>query len=163
MLRSRSGRFVTLRPASVTLPASMRSKPAISRKSVDFPQPDGPRIAVSEPGATSNETSSTARTLPNHLLTPARVIPLGDMDAALHFVEARPAAGARVFARRDSARAVRAADARVAVVVQRVHRHVIFPHVRPHVVFRPIRERRDLTTCVDSSHARTGISMRVPL
>src|ERR1700722_575444 len=140
MLRSRSGRFVTSRPPSVTRPASMCSKPASRRNSVDLPQPDGPRIAVSEPGATSKVTSFTARTLPNRLLTPASVIPAGcvasgDMDAALRLVELGPTSGAGVLARRDAPRAMRAADARVGFEVQRVHRNVVLLHVRPHIGF----------------------------
>ena len=37
---------------------------------VDFPAPFGPMRHVSEPVATSNETSSTALTAPNAFVTP---------------------------------------------------------------------------------------------
>ena len=150
MLRSRSGTFVTSRPPSVTWPASMCSNPASRRKSVDFPQPDGPEdrrerarrdvegdvvdgAHVAEPFAHAVERDpgglrrSQATWMPHSVLS-----------------NAGPAAGPRMFARRDAARAVRAADARIAVEVQRVHRNVVRLHVGPDVGFGPIRERRDL-------------------
>src|SRR5260221_11890209 len=52
-----------------TSPASGRSSPAITRRSVDLPLPLGPRRAVSEPLSTSSETSSSATNSPNRLLT----------------------------------------------------------------------------------------------
>ena len=38
------------------------SKPAISRRQVVLPEPDGPSIAKNSPSAIVSETSSTART-----------------------------------------------------------------------------------------------------
>ena len=49
-----------------------------------------------------------------------------------------PAAGAVVLAGGDGARARPAADARVALVVQRVVRHVVLHDERPHVLLRPV-------------------------
>src|SRR5690242_4508434 len=51
-----------------TAPASGRSSPAITRSSVDLPLPLGPSSAVSEPLATSIETSSSARKSPNRFV-----------------------------------------------------------------------------------------------
>src|SRR5918996_2240721 len=48
-----------------TRPESGSSSPAITRSSVDFPLPDGPRSAVSDPSRTSSETSSSATKSPN--------------------------------------------------------------------------------------------------
>jgi hypothetical protein len=39
------------------------------RRRVDFPDPDGPRSAVSEPLSTSSETPSSAWKLPNRFET----------------------------------------------------------------------------------------------
>src|SRR5438874_2418891 len=55
-----------------------------------------------------------------------------------------PAAGAIGLARLDRARARRAADRRVALVVQRVIRHVVLAHVVPHLVLRPLGQRVEL-------------------
>src|SRR3954447_15423649 len=52
-----------------TPPASAVSSPAITRRSVDLPLPLGPRSAVSEPLATSSETSSSATNSPKRLVT----------------------------------------------------------------------------------------------
>src|SRR5437868_3945811 len=52
-----------------TSPASGRSSPAITRRSVDLPLPLGPRSAVSEPLSTTTETSSSATKSPNRLVT----------------------------------------------------------------------------------------------
>src|SRR5205814_245300 len=52
-----------------TSPPSGRSRPAITRSSVDFPLPLGPSSAVSDPLATSIETSSSATNSPNRLVT----------------------------------------------------------------------------------------------
>src|SRR5262245_38823400 len=58
----------------ITLPASGVSRPAITRSSVDLPDPEGPRRAVSEPPGTSRLTSSRATKLPNRLVTSIAVI-----------------------------------------------------------------------------------------
>src|SRR5205823_12926809 len=55
-----------------------------------------------------------------------------------------PEAGAIGLARLDRARARRAADRRVALVVQRVIRHVVLAHVVPHLVLRPLGQRVEL-------------------
>src|SRR6476620_10791886 len=52
-----------------TSPTSGTSSPAITRSRVDLPLPLGPRSAVSEPLATSTETSSSATKSPNFLET----------------------------------------------------------------------------------------------
>src|SRR4029079_13678350 len=46
------------------LPASGCSKPAIRRKQVVLPEPEGPSMAKNSPSAISRVTPSTARTLP---------------------------------------------------------------------------------------------------
>ncbi|MFN8563708.1 MAG: hypothetical protein U0703_19300 [Anaerolineae bacterium] len=46
-----------------TVPLSGLINPAISRSSVDLPQPDGPRIATTSPLTNLIATSSTAATL----------------------------------------------------------------------------------------------------
>src|SRR3954471_21780706 len=52
-----------------TSPTSGTSRPAITRRSVDLPLPLGPSSAVSDPLATSTETSSRATKSPNRLVT----------------------------------------------------------------------------------------------
>src|SRR3954453_16584818 len=51
-----------------TVPSDGRARPASSRSTVDLPAPFGPSSAVT-PGPTVNDTSETATTLRNHLLT----------------------------------------------------------------------------------------------
>ncbi|OQB88755.1 MAG: hypothetical protein BWX86_02605 [Verrucomicrobia bacterium ADurb.Bin122] len=51
-------------------PASGVSKPAIMRKSVVFPQPDGPRRVRNSPARTSKLTLSTAVKPPKRFVTP---------------------------------------------------------------------------------------------
>src|SRR5262249_34984185 len=55
-----------------------------------------------------------------------------------------PAAGPRVLPGAHRARAGPAADARIALRVERAHRHVVPAHVVPHRVARPGHERIDL-------------------
>ena len=43
------------------VPEAGCSRPATARSSVDFPQPDGPSTATTEPAGTSRSTWSTAR------------------------------------------------------------------------------------------------------
>src|SRR5512145_3245837 len=57
-------------PPIATSPASGCSKPAIRRRLVVLPQPDGPRNEWNEPRGISNEMSSTATTAPKRLVTP---------------------------------------------------------------------------------------------
>src|SRR5205085_2327691 len=56
-------------PASLISPVSGVSSPAMTRSRVDFPEPDGPSSAVSEPLSTSIETSSSAWKSPKRLET----------------------------------------------------------------------------------------------
>src|SRR4029079_1638884 len=60
---------VTSTPSSSTVPDSGRSRPAITRRRVDFPLPLGPRSAVSEPDGTSIDASSSATNSPNRFVT----------------------------------------------------------------------------------------------
>src|ERR1700744_6567389 len=64
MSRWRGSTLVTSSPSIVTVPASGDSSPLISFKSVDLPDPEGPRIAVNELWAISTETSWTAWVVP---------------------------------------------------------------------------------------------------
>src|SRR5687767_9619439 len=52
-----------------TTPESAVSSPAMIRRSVDLPPPDGPRRAVSWPVGRVTETSSRATKSPNFLVT----------------------------------------------------------------------------------------------
>jgi hypothetical protein len=51
-------------PATWTSPDVAVSRPARIRSIVVFPQPDGPTSTTNSPSATSNEMSSSARTVP---------------------------------------------------------------------------------------------------
>ena len=57
LLRRHAGDVLALDP---TMPPSGTSRPAMTRSSVDLPEPDGPSSAVSEPSGISSETSSSA-------------------------------------------------------------------------------------------------------
>src|SRR5215212_8921261 len=70
------------------------------------------------------------------------------MDSTFDLVRARPAAGALVLVRHDRARARDAADRRVADVVQRVVRNLVYVHVRLHALRVPVDERLDLPDAV---------------
>src|ERR671933_143726 len=52
----------TSRPSRSTRPAVGRSRPATMRRSVDFPQPDGPRMAMKSFSASVSVVGSRART-----------------------------------------------------------------------------------------------------
>ena len=56
-------------------PLSSSQKPAIMRKSVVLPQPEGPSRVKNSPSPTVRSTSSTARTVPKLRLTPEMTIP----------------------------------------------------------------------------------------
>src|SRR4051794_1876352 len=56
------------------LPASGRSKPAIMRRQVVFPEPDGPSRVKNSPRRMSRSTPSTATTSPNSLRTPTSLM-----------------------------------------------------------------------------------------
>ena len=75
---------------------------------------------------------------------PLPSISSGDVDAALGLVEAAPAAGARVLARRDPRRAGHAADRRVALGDQRMLGQVVPLGIGLEVDDRPARQRIDL-------------------
>src|SRR5581483_11516993 len=63
------------RPSISTRPSLASSRPAITRSSVDLPQPDGPTSTRNSPSPISSETRSTATTSPpNTLLTLSRRI-----------------------------------------------------------------------------------------
>src|SRR4051794_29613476 len=51
----------TARPSRSTRPVLGRSSPATMRRSVDFPQPEGPRMVMKSFSATSSVVGSTAR------------------------------------------------------------------------------------------------------
>ena len=57
-------------PSSRTCPSVGSSKPAIIRRSVVLPQPEGPRRVKNSFGRISSVTSLTAWKLPNHFLMP---------------------------------------------------------------------------------------------
>src|SRR3954447_5616603 len=75
MLRSAGPMPLTRRPAIRMSPAVAVSRPAIMRKVVVLPQPDGPSRQRTSPAPTSRSTASTARRPPpNTLLTFLRLI-----------------------------------------------------------------------------------------
>ena len=66
-----AGRPVTSTPPSLITPAVGSSNPAIMRRTVVFPEPDGPRIAKSSPSETDRSAPSTATMpVPNSFRTP---------------------------------------------------------------------------------------------
>src|SRR6267143_1224939 len=69
MSRLCTGMCVTSSPPTVMRPWSGVSKPAIMRKVVVLPQPDGPRRAKNSPGATARSMRSTTRVLPSKLFS----------------------------------------------------------------------------------------------
>src|SRR6188508_2080511 len=71
------GRPVARSPRMSTLPSSGSSRPAITRRSVDFPLPLGPRSAVSEPPAIATDTLSRATKSPKRLVTRRTAIDTG--------------------------------------------------------------------------------------
>src|SRR5215510_14578989 len=72
-------------------PALALSSPAISRSSVDLPQPDGPTNTQNSPCSISRSTPSRTRVVPNHLPTPRIAIAIAagaGAGAAARLVEA---------------------------------------------------------------------------
>src|SRR5262249_9717041 len=67
--RSRTAASVTSRPSWRTEPESAISRPAMMRRSVVFPEPEGPRSASSAPSSTSRLTSARATNVPKRLPT----------------------------------------------------------------------------------------------
>src|SRR5688572_20899953 len=70
---------VTSSPRIAISPASGISRPAITRRSVDFPLPLGPRSAVNEPPAIASETSSRATKSPKRFDTRLTAIDIRDL------------------------------------------------------------------------------------
>ena len=68
MSRLCTGRSVMSLPPTWTRPESGSSKPAIMRKDVVLPQPDGPSREKNSPAAMSSVTPSTATTRPSKVL-----------------------------------------------------------------------------------------------
>src|SRR5216684_2734936 len=64
MSRSGGASSVTSTSPIEIVPSVISSRPAIIRRSVDFPQPDGPTRTMNSPSAIVRLTSSTARTPP---------------------------------------------------------------------------------------------------
>src|SRR5262245_12269048 len=81
MSRFSGGRSFMRRPATITSPAVVCSRPAIIRNVVVFPQPDGPSRHTTSPAATERSTSFTATKAPNFLVAFLRS--LVDMHATL--------------------------------------------------------------------------------
>src|SRR5438046_2646886 len=79
MARSRSlgSRRVMSRPSIFTEPESGSSRPAITRSSVDLPQPDGPSSTTNSPSRAVSERRSTAVFEPKRLVMPSIVNPRG--------------------------------------------------------------------------------------
>ena len=69
MPRFCGGSRVASVPDTTIVPESGTSSPAITRSSVDLPEPEGPSSAVSLPSGASIETSSRAAKSPNLLDT----------------------------------------------------------------------------------------------
>ena len=61
------GRAEMSRPACSTRPLVWMSRPAIARRSVVLPHPEGPRKQTNSPSRISSEMSSSAVKLPNFL------------------------------------------------------------------------------------------------
>src|SRR5215213_5426169 len=74
MSRWRGGRSLTNWSPIKTLPPVMSSRPAIIRRAVDFPQPEGPTKTTNSPSGISRFILSTATTSsPNTLVTSSNV------------------------------------------------------------------------------------------
>src|SRR4051812_42916581 len=65
------------------------------------------------------------------------------MEPTLRLREAAPAAGALVFAQQHGPRAGPAADAGIALIVERVIRNLVLRDKAPHVLLGPVGERAD--------------------
>src|SRR5690348_14253416 len=85
MSRSRGSSSVTSTSPIEIVPSVISSRPAIIRKSVDLPQPEGPTSTMNSPSSTARLTSSTATTPPeNALVTFSSSIPAIALVARLH-------------------------------------------------------------------------------
>ena len=67
-LRLPGGSLVTFRPPIASVPEVGASRPAIVRRSVVLPQPDGPSNAKNSPSSIARSSSSIARTPPGNTL-----------------------------------------------------------------------------------------------
>src|SRR5271165_5297778 len=86
---------------------------------------------------------------------------LDDVQAALGLGESRPASRARIFSRPDGARAMRAADAGIVLVVQWVVGYVVIVDVAPHLLRSPVDHGINLheaVLCIPFNSARAGTS-----
>src|SRR4029077_5851376 len=74
MSRADAGNAVTSSPSSRMRPEDGSSSPAIIRKVVVLPQPDGPRMTKNEPGSTVKLMPLTAENDPKVLATDSSLI-----------------------------------------------------------------------------------------
>src|SRR5439155_496506 len=74
-------------------PSSGRSKPAISRRVVVLPEPEGPSIVKNSPRAMSRSIPSTATTSPNVFRTPVRTTSRAASEVAASSPLTRACAG----------------------------------------------------------------------
>lgn len=70
----------TSTPSMTTRPRSGRVMPATMRRSVDLPEPDGPRMQRISPALTSRETSSSAVVPPNATVIPSIISDAGALS-----------------------------------------------------------------------------------
>src|SRR5664279_1265823 len=80
--RSLGSTSLTIRSPMRTTPAVGVSRPAMTRRAVDLPQPDGPSSTRDSPASTSRVRSSTAITSPKRLVTPSKDSRLGSATAS---------------------------------------------------------------------------------
>ena len=66
---------------------------------------------------------------------------LNDVQPALSLARARPAPRPGIFARTNSPRAMRATDARIILIMERVVRDVMLVEIAPNLFRSPIRDR----------------------
>src|SRR5258708_13628818 len=71
MSRLAGGSWVMSSPSTRTRPPSGRSNPATTLSSVVLPEPLGPRMVKSSPGAMSSDTPSSATTSPKRRVSPS--------------------------------------------------------------------------------------------
>src|SRR5579862_8921697 len=68
--RPTGGRARTSLPSNKIAPSLGSSRPQMSRKSVDLPQPEGPTKTTNSPSSTVSVTSRSAVTSPKRFVTP---------------------------------------------------------------------------------------------
>src|SRR5438132_7727755 len=150
----------------VERPSSMISSSACASSSPSSPSPIAATRSASRPRRSSSWTSertacaspsatsaASGASLVMRIVSEDRVqlvLEAAGLDRAVDAALLRrvllppPAAGAVGLAGLDRACARRAADRRVALVVERVIRHVVLAHVVPDLVLRPLGERVEL-------------------